>query len=175
MIETHSECKTCKSSYLERIFGDKYNCKCGLMDKIINCSIEKEEIDKIDTPSWCPKNIGSQHQHHPIIGAQNQNQNNSMVLKTNRMLWDCVTNKIEWDDVKPDDIFHVPPYMGNKRRDIQIIFKCFSYATYKVLGQNTYETHTIYPSDLLMKLIVKPKNKKYKSSMVTVYQNCHSI
>lgn len=168
------ECSTCKSAYLEKIWGTKFNCKCGLMDKIIDCSIEQSEVKNVLTPVWCPKNHSPHSLRtvmHPIIGTPQQQQqqtNHAPMIKTVRMMWDEVTPKVTWENIMKDDIYHVPPYMDVARTDIQIVFKCATYCTYRKLNLSGYQTFTMYPSDLMCKVMIKSKTKEYKNSTIII-------
>lgn len=161
MTENPIQCKTCKSAYLVKVGDNKYNCVCGLLERLINCTIEKDHIDKdINTPSWCPKFYQRDLQILNQKAEKEKEATKCLVLKTNKMLWESVSKKISWDDVEKDAIFHVPPYLENPRMDIKIVFKCFSYATYRKLDNNkSYETFILHPTDLLMKIMTKPKSK----------------
>lgn len=164
-------CKNCASANWILVDRDYYNLKCKKCDnRLIECCISKNV--NIVTPTWCPENAtNSKIQIHPIYGTPIMNphtspnvsttvgnQKKSDDLVTIRTKWQNIEPQIKWDDIKKGDIYHVPPFIGSKDRfDIEVIYSCGTYFSYKKLGE--YASTQVYKNDLIYKVMVKSKTK----------------
>lgn len=153
----YNRCKNCAfAKWIPLGQGSKYyNLRCEKMDKLVEYSIL--QTSNILDPSWCPTAFGQDVQGitHPIIGPVKPSTSNLVEL---RKAWDNIVPKIDWATIKKGNIYHVPPYLGSEKRfNIEIIFSCDQYFTYKKIGE--YTSSYVYPNDLLYKVMVQ-LNKK---------------
>ena len=64
-----------------------------------------------------------------------------------------------WDDIKFDTVYHIPPLLGEKRKDIVVTYKGQYSCTYRVLSKNASSgtIDTFYPSSLMSRFLIPHK------------------
>lgn len=168
----YNKCKSCPFAKWYPLDDEYYNLRCDKMDKLVEYSILKSA--NVMDPSWCPEIFGSDVQNrqltiHPIYGTPCQKETpigpykpkeetKTMTLLDRRIMWDKLVPQIEWNTIEKGKIYHIPPYLGSEKRfDIEIIFVCNQYFTYKKVGE--YTSSYVYPNDLLYKVMVQSRTK----------------
>ena len=70
----------------------------------------------------------------------------------------------EWDEIETNVIYHIPPLLGEPRKDILITYKGQYSCSYKNISSNAKypSIETFYPSSLMTKFLFKHKFKKVK-------------
>lgn len=147
-------CNNCMHSdfYPSKINGDKHNnwyCTALTPCKLIELSVKKD--DNVEIPLWCP----------------NSYCNNNKQIKNNYVdkikMWEKIEPIIQWDNIKANTIYHVPPVLNEKRKDILVISKSSFSITYRELYKNKPSSSmisTIYKTNIWWKFMSEHKLKK---------------
>lgn len=64
-----------------------------------------------------------------------------------------------WDEIKANEVYHVPPLISLERRDLLILTKDGKKVTYKRIGDTEQKERTMYDSSVFARFLVK--RKKY--------------
>ena len=159
MCTQNSECKnTCnncgfllrrKSNYGGADSSNIY-CDKDSTSKLIELSVKDGEI--IKSPHWCP--IMEEK------GVMDKIKNNIPLTNgEKRTLLMRHKPVISWDDIKQDEIYHIPPLLGEKRKDVLVTWKGKYSLTMKDLTKSYHSVETIYPSTLTSRFLIKHKIK----------------
>jgi hypothetical protein len=125
------------------------NCYCGGVnaekEKIIDWSIRFNS--EVPTPAWCPKKTNSLRN----IGEGGYT-------------WRDIKPRINFNDIKVGEEYHVAPYDNEGRKDIRIVSKVNNYCTYKIISEEKkYSSYYyvqdggIYENSLILKFMSKKK------------------
>ena len=109
-----------------------------------------EDGELIPCPKWClMKNDNHRHCFD--------------VVKEKALDIKPVDFKCVWDDIKVGEIYHLPPFNKQKRRQLKVTYSNTYCATFEVLnaGLNDTKYITVYHTDALAKLLVKPRDIKF--------------
>lgn len=146
-IKTNT-CNFCKDSEISKFdttFDSRYNIYCCHEGKkIVDVSVKPKHY--IECPDWCPKKI---------------NKRKTMTYQEKIEQLKKIQPFVKWDDIKENQVYHIPQIPGEERKDIIIISKHESYCTYKILNSTfTNVSYTIYPHTLLSRFLVPHKIQK---------------
>ncbi len=149
-------CNNCKFANCHVIKSEIYDerknwyCAHGKTKVLIDLTTEKDEL--ISAPSWCPINVSK-----PKIEKTYSVGEMREMLKS-------VKSITTWEDLKVNEIYHLPPLIsGDKRKDILITSKSQYSLSYKVLNEKTnYQINTYYPSSIEVKFLVPHKIMKFE-------------
>lgn len=64
-----------------------------------------------------------------------------------------------WEDIKENEIYHIPPLITLERRDLHILSKNGNSAVYVRVGDKEKKERTLYDSSVFARFLVK--RKKY--------------
>jgi hypothetical protein len=64
---------------------------------------------------------------------------------------------IPWSEVKPNEVYHVPPIISLERRDLYIISKTKDTATYRRVGDTEQKERTMHETSVFARFLVKKK------------------
>jgi len=64
-----------------------------------------------------------------------------------------------WDEIKANEVYHVPPLISLERRDLLILTKDGKKVTYKRIGDTEQKERTMYDSSVFARFLVK--RRKY--------------
>ena len=143
---------TRKSNYGENGSLNAY-CEDGKTVRLLELSVDSAK--EIKAPSWCVKAESEK--------ARNKIQNGEKLTEgEKRSLLMRHQPIIEWKNIEANQIYHIPPLLGEKRKDILITWRGEYSATYKDLTKKYNATETMYPSTLQSKFLVKHKIKDIK-------------
>ena len=119
--------------------------------RLIEFRIPKGQDVKM--PHWCPIEEANKIQVKIDKGEKLTNGEKKTMLMRHTPL-------ISWEDIKVNDVYHIPPLLGQDRKDVLVTWKGEYSCTFKNLskGKNTIET--IYPSTVESRFFVKHKLKK---------------
>ena len=159
MCENNKECKnTCnKCGFLLRrksnYGGDNSSnvyCDKDSVSKLIELSINNDEI--IQSPHWCPlleeKGIMDKIKNNVPL----TNGDKRILLMRHKPI-------ISWDEIEQNTIYHIPPLLGEKRKDVLVTWKGQYSLTMKDLTKSCHSVETIYPSTLTSRFLIKHKIK----------------
>lgn len=141
-------CNFCEHAQTFKIKGlDRYNiyCNCGETSKMIDLSVPPKAY--VEIPEWCPK-------------GKNK-CNNTLTFSDKMTILRNMTPLIKWEDIKENEIYHLPQLPGEERKDIFIVRKDLVSLTYREVEGSQNVLYTIYPSTLISKFLVKNKIKKF--------------
>lgn len=130
----------------------------------------------IKIPEWCPMNyktnnnmIGSNENNKKIEiikpkGLINGKRYEDCTYLEKREAWESLKPFVKWDDIKEKDIYHIPPFLDNKRCDIVVIRKTDYYLDYYEINENnsfiSKIPHTVYKSNIIAKMLRPHKLKQ---------------
>lgn len=151
-------CNNCKHATCHIIKSDIYEerknwyCGHGKTKVLLDLTTEKDKL--IYAPDWCP-----------LAKEQSSNGANDYKVTYKSTPYEIrdqlkkVKGFSSWDDIKVNQVYHLPPLLdGDKRRDILITAKSQYNMSYKVLNDNcSYQINTFYPSSLEVKFLVPHK------------------
>lgn len=160
MCENKKDCKsTCnKCGYLVRRksnYGsaNSSNTYCDKTDSIRLIELSVNDDEDITTPDWCP-----------LIEEETIKQkiNNGIKLShgEKKAILMQHTPIISWDEIEANQIYHIPPLLGEKRKDILVTWKGEYSCTCKDLTKNYNAFETFYPSTLMSRFLTKHKVKQ---------------
>lgn len=140
--------------------GERFNWYCEMGNEWRSLEIAAPKGFQVPRPHWCPK--------YNKNGESTTRTTTSTVstMETTKSVYESMTQvkpMTPWDDIKENTIYHVPPMMGQNRRDILVTKKTDYIINYKVLQKNmsvNNATYTLYPSMQLAKFLVPHKNLK---------------
>lgn len=149
-------CNNCKFANCHVIKSEIYNerknwyCAHGKSKVLIDLTTEKDEL--ITPPSWCP------------INTNKLKIDKTYTISEMREMIKSVKSITTWDDLKVNEIYHLPPLIdGDKRKDILITSKSQYSLSYKVLNEKTsHQINTYYPSSIEVKFLVPHKIMKFE-------------
>lgn len=132
------------------LYCDKHNCI-----RLIELSVKDGSI--VNTPDWCPiikneKIITKISEGKPLTIEEKK----ACLMKHQPF--------VAWDDIQPQHIYHIPPLLGEKRKDILVTWKGQYSCTFKDLTKNYNAIETIYPSTFMSRFFVEHKLKKVAMS-----------
>lgn len=117
---------------------------------------------EISIPKWCPMGL-----HKPTIQTTETTKAEtkkelSWIEKKN--LWESITPICKWEDIKASSVFHVPPVLGEKRKDIIVTSVTEFSFQYRVLSNSETAPstciYTVYKTGFWWKFMSKHKIKK---------------
>lgn len=153
----HSICKEASCSHGEL---NNWYCNTKNVKRIIDMSVLSTAT--LEIPSWCPMGL------HKNKQSEEQSLTSKKILSymEKKNLWESITQICKWEDIKVDDIYHVPPVMNDERRDILITnITDFSFQ-YKKIEKNKKSScsaiYTVYKTALWWKFMSKSKLIKIK-------------
>ena len=158
-MEELKYCNACEHCHRVKVESELYQDRCNFVCKFYAQSQLVEMVTQKGTlvkkPSWCP--LDSQYKKV----SQEPKKKTAYEIKEALKNVKSITT---WDDIKVNQIYHLPPLVeGDKRKDILITAKSQYYMSYKVLGgANSYSVNSFYPSSLEVKFLVPHKIMKFE-------------
>lgn len=160
MCENKKECKNMcnKCGYLVRRksnYGsdNSSNTYCDKTDSIRLIELSINDDEDIKTPDWCPlieeKTI-----------KQKINDGIKLSYGEKKAILMQHTPIIPWDEIEANQIYHIPPLLGEGRKDILVTWKGEYSCTCKDLTKNYSAFETFYPSTLMSRFLTKHKVKQ---------------
>lgn len=145
-----TNCNDCKYVSIHTIGGksiNRYNAICTFGDKYKVIDLSVKESEKLLPPNWCP-----------IKDEETEKKGDSTEMSFNERMEALgnIPRKIEWDDIKEREIYHVPQLLNEERKDIFILYRNSSFCTYRIVGGTT-AVQTMYPNSLIAKAMVPHK------------------
>ena len=123
---------------------DYYDIHCKAeKDKLVQGNYSSESVEPIEPPTWCPKKKKEEDTRRLVPAAKFE-------------LWNKVTPKVNWDDIKVGDIFHVPAHNGMPRHDIEVLGKSEDSFYYKKVGLMHYSN--CFKRNIMAHVLVPKKN-----------------
>lgn len=160
MCENNKECRnTCnKCGFLVRRksnYGpaNSSNTYCDKTDSIKLIELSINDDDDIKTPDWCPLIEEETVRRKIKDGIKLSYGEKKAILMRHAPL-------IAWDEIEANQIYHVPPLLGEKRKDILVTWKGEYSCTCKDLSKNYSAFETFYPSTLMSRFLTKHKVKQ---------------
>lgn len=127
-------CNDCTHCKLDEVCSNanytRYNLQCEYSNvpHFIKSTYGDKEL--VLVPSWCPKE-----------------KTNTTVSHSKRSIFDIFKDAkplIEWDDIKVNGIYHIPPiWSKNDRKDIIVISKTPDHISYKILSKDPSQNNNI--------------------------------
>lgn len=94
----------------------------------------------VKKPKWCDFSMES---------SFNKDDKKKKILE--------IIPSIEWDDIKAQEIYHVPKILGEERLTIQVVNKFSYYLSYKFYQTNDSRIMYLYPSSPMAKCLIPYK------------------
>ena len=157
MEENKRKCDGCKHLVCRKsnysVYGsDNAYCEYEKTIRLITLNADKNK-DKIETPDWCPI-LEEEKLRQKIVNGE------KLTDGEKRKLLMRLKPSVKWDDIQKDEIYHIPPVLGEKRRDVIITWKGEYSCSLRDLSKTYVATETIYPSSLISRFLIKHKIKK---------------
>lgn len=146
-----TECKEATRKTAGNMPGSRYTLYCTHHDmmRMVDMSISPTAV--IEAPDWCPLEKIKKNKENGILSYQDKVD---LLMKFKP----C----IEWDDLKENQVYHVPKLPGEERKDIVITRKSAYSCSYKRIGDKYGNTvYTIYPSSLMVRFLTEHKIKEF--------------
>ena len=167
-----SECKwsvktnlntTCPTSG----FSD-FKCIFDGSTRLITNESLKDVNGKINlAPCWCPLMVRSSSSSSSNSITTPKEESEKPVKKKFSELpyweknreWEKIPPVTEWEDIKVGTVYHVPPFLTTKRKDIIITSKTDYSISYREVNGNNKILYTAYPTNLLVNFLVPHRLK----------------
>ena len=149
-----NNCKflTCRKSNYTVYGEDNAYCEFDKTIRLIKLGTNKDKID-LDAPDWCPVAEEETLRQKIVNGDKlTEGEKRKLLMK--------MEPKTPWDEIQKDEIYHIPPLFGEKRRDVLITWKGEYSCSMRDLTKSYAATETIYPSTLTSRFLIKHKLKK---------------
>lgn len=149
-------------------------CRTKSVRRIIDMSVLSTKT--IDIPNWCPmglsKNVEENNTNKEIKSVTKPPKKELTYAEKMRM-WEAIELR-KWEDIKPNTVYHVPPVLNEKRKDILVTTKSEFSFSYRLLDKNKPSSSaisTIYKSNIWWRFMSEHKLKKievvnYNTSLV---------
>lgn len=141
---------------------NNWYCSSKGTKRILEMSVLNTATIKI--PHWCPMGLYKKPSAIPVTEATKNETKQELSWMERKKLWEAIRPTCEWDNIKVNDIYHVPPIMDEKRMDIIITNKTDFSFQYKHLSKtkeaSTSCIYTVYKTGFWWKLMSKHKLKK---------------
>lgn len=151
-------CATCKEADCSRGQLNNWYCSSKGIKRIIDMSVLSTAT--ITIPTWCPMGLYKK----PKANEEKKGTKKVLTWMEKRDLWEKITPLCEWDKIKVNEVYHVPPVLDEKRKDIMIINKTDFSFQYRNLSTNIKDSnaciYTVYKTIYWWKFMVKHKLKK---------------
>lgn len=142
---------TCRKSNYSVYGSDNVYCNHDKSIRLIELGADMNK--DIKSPEWCPIAEAQRITDKMNSGEKLTEGEKRTILMRHKPL-------IQWDDIKNDEIYHIPPLLGEKRRDVLVVWKGEYSCTIRDLSKNYNASETIYPSTLASRFFIKHKIKK---------------
>ena len=174
--ETFTHCNKCPHKVtVKNRASENTNWYCGkttdmyTATKNKNIAYLKRDGELIPTPTWCPLKVKSNEKYSAFATkskVDDYKPTYSESWEDKAKKWNNLHHTCSWDDVKVDEIYHVPPINGEKRMDIIITSKTSYNIGYKTITKNgvaitTY--NSFYKTSPQINFLVKHKLINFKS------------
>lgn len=151
MNKTSNVCNFCEHAKISKIGIEddaRYNLFCTHdkeYDQIVDASVKHDSF--VSCPSWCEK--------------KKENQPKKLNYSDKIMLMRKISPFLEWEDIKVNEVYHIPQIPGEERKDILITYKSPSSLMYRNINEDSRVSYTLFPSSLVRIFLVKNKIKKF--------------
>lgn len=169
--ETFTHCNKCPHKVTSKVTTSQTtNWYCGKVVDTYTATKNKNvaylirDGELVPSPNWCPLKEKSDKQYSSDYKPKTTTYLDSWEAK--RRVWDNLPHTSSWDDIKVNEIYHVPPINGEKRMDIMITSKTQYVISYKIINQNglTYTVHSsFYKTSPQVNFLVKHKLIEFKT------------
>ena len=119
--------------------------------RLIEFRIPKGQDVKL--PFWCPIEEARKIQLKLDNGEKLTDGEKKTLLMARKPF-------ISWEEIEVNHIYHIPPLLGGKRKDVLVTWKGEYSCTFRNLSNEKNTVETIYPSTLESRFFVKHKLKK---------------
>ena len=147
---------TRRSSYtLQGQERDNVYCDHFQTTRLIELSMQTNA--DINQPDWCPIKKELELKEKMKNGVKlTEGEKRSLMMERKPLT--------DWDDIETNVVYHIPPLLGEPRKDIVVTYKSQYSCSYKNLSSTTkYSSiETFYPSSLMTRFLFKHKFKKVK-------------
>ncbi|MBR6517539.1 MAG: hypothetical protein IKT40_11965 [Bacilli bacterium] len=151
----HATCHVIKSE----LYDERKNWYCGYNKTKVLIDLTTEKDALVSAPSWCPNK--AKNEIKQITSASSTTSSDLFAPHTYRERLKNIKGFTTWDDIKVNEIYHLPPIFENgERKDIIVTSKTQYSIAYKVLNGSKYQLNTFYPSSIEVKFLVPHKIKK---------------
>ena len=164
-LEAITSCNDCPYSQCREAGsygGNLYNWYCNTehVKRIIDMSVLANKT--LEVPKWCPMGC------YRNVKSEEKPTKKVLTYAEKRELWESIPLICKWEDIKISDVFHVPPVLDEKRKDVLITnVSDFSFQ-YRLIDKDkkctSQATYTVYKSAIWWKFMVKHKIIKIKSA-----------
>lgn len=169
--ETFTHCNKCPHKVTSKITSSQsVNWYCGKVPDMYTATKNKNisylvrDGELVPSPNWCPLKEKSDKPYSVETRQKSTTYFESWEAK--RKLWDKLPHTSSWDDIKVNEIYHVPPINGEKRMDIMITAKTQYSISYKTITQDgsAYTTHSsFFKTSPQVNFLVKHKLIQFKN------------
>ena len=155
-------CAVCKESDCSHGQLNNWYCNSKGVKRIIEMSVLSTA--SIIIPNWCPMGLRTKTTALTTTDSTKAETKKVLSWLEKKKLWESITPLCEWDNIKVNEIYHVPPVLDEKRKDIIITNKTDFSFQYKHLakskGEATSCIYTAYKTGYWWKFMTTHKLKK---------------
>lgn len=141
-------CNFCEHAKIHKIGNEenaRYNLFCAYdknYNQIVDASVKHDSF--VSCPSWCEK------KKEQVLGCKlNYTQKVDLMRKFKPFL--------NWDEIKVNEVYHIPQIPGEERKDILVTHKTSHSLMYKVINSASNVSYSLYKSSLISIFLVKNK------------------
>lgn len=151
MSKTSNVCNFCEHAKICKIGKEedaRYNLFCTY-DKnyrqIVDASVKHDSF--VSCPSWCE------------LKKKDEESKLTFGEKVDKMR--SFKPFLSWDEIKVNEIYHIPQIPGEERKDIIVTHKTPSSLMYKDINGASNVSYTLFETSLIRIFLVKNKIKKF--------------
>lgn len=148
-------------------------CRTKELKRVIDLSVLSTKT--IDIPKWCPMGLNKKEEENTKeeIKTVTKPSKKELTYVEKMRMWEAIELR-KWDEIKPNTVYHVPPVLSEKRKDILITTKTEFSFTYRLLDRgkpSNSAIYTVYKTNIWWKFMSEHKLKKievvnYNASLV---------
>lgn len=141
---------------------NNWYCNSKGTKRVIDMSVLNTATIKI--PHWCPMGLYKKPSTITATEATKQETKKELTWMEKKKLWEDIKPICEWGNITVNEVYHIPPIMGEKRKDILVTNKTDFSFQYKNLTTDKYSStsciYTVYKTGIWWKFMSKHKLKK---------------
>lgn len=155
-------CSICKETDCSHGTLNNWYCNSKNVKRIIEMSVLSTA--EISIPSWCPMGLYNKKSTISTTETTRQETKKELTWMEKKNMWESIKPICEWDNIKINEVYHVPPVLSEKRKDIIVTSKTDFSFQYRHLSATKTEQnaciYTVYKTACWWKFMSKHKLKK---------------
>lgn len=152
-----SDCSVCAFSSqtnLNKSGSTTYTDYACVFDGQTKCVMISDLQRDKNVPKWCPLSRNK---------TKEKIKYSEMTWGEKLRAWESLPPITPWEEIKPNTVYHIPPYHNEKREDVLVTQITANSITYKRLNDDSSRVlYTLYPTSMKWKFFSEHKIKEVK-------------